>query len=79
MHWVGYDQVYKQGSITQEINVNQLSNYEELWVLLGLIVNLLVTSVQALLSQLLGVDKKKGPRPWWGRSLGVRYFTLLKK
>jgi hypothetical protein len=56
MHWLGYDHVYKQGSITQEINVNQLSNYEELCVVLGLIVNLLVTSV---LSQLLGVDNKR--------------------
>jgi hypothetical protein len=40
MHWVGYDHVYKQGSITQEINVNQLSNYEELWVVLALMFNL---------------------------------------
>jgi hypothetical protein len=30
MHWVGYDQVYKQGSLAKDINVNQLSNYEEL-------------------------------------------------
>jgi hypothetical protein len=30
MHWVGYDQVFMQGSITQEINVNRLSNYKEL-------------------------------------------------
>jgi hypothetical protein len=30
MHWVGYDQVFMRGSITQEINVNWLSNYKEL-------------------------------------------------
>jgi len=30
MHWVGYDQVFKLGSRTQEINVNQFSNYKEL-------------------------------------------------
>jgi hypothetical protein len=40
MHWVGYDQVYKWGSIAQDINVNQLSNYEELWVALALMFNL---------------------------------------
>jgi hypothetical protein len=40
MHWVGYDQVYKKGSITQEIDVNQLSNYEELWDMLALMFNL---------------------------------------
>ncbi len=39
MHWVRYDQVDKQGSITEEINVNRLSNYEELWVGLGCMVN----------------------------------------
>ncbi len=39
MHWVCYDQVDKQGSITQEINVNQLNNYEKLWVGLGSMVN----------------------------------------
>jgi len=31
MHWVGYDQVFKSGTEPQEINVNQLSNYKELW------------------------------------------------
>ncbi len=40
MHWVGYDQVYKQGSITQVINVNQLSNYEELALKIGCMFNL---------------------------------------
>jgi hypothetical protein len=30
MRWVGDDQVYKQGSLAKDINVNQLSNYEEL-------------------------------------------------
>jgi len=39
MHWVGYDQVYKQGSGTQEINVNQFTNYEELWVVLAVMFN----------------------------------------
>ncbi len=75
MHWVGYDHVYKQGSITQEINVNQLSIYEELWVVLALIANRLGQRVRALLSQLLGVDNKRdlvlfGDHPW-------EYVTLL--
>jgi len=30
MHWVGFDQVEIAGSTTQEINVNRLSNYNEL-------------------------------------------------
>ncbi len=39
MHWVGYDQVYNDES-TQEIDVNQLSNYQELWVELERMFNL---------------------------------------
>jgi hypothetical protein len=39
MHWVGYDQVYNDGS-TEEIDVNQLSNYQELWVELARMFNL---------------------------------------
>jgi hypothetical protein len=41
MHWVGYDQVYKQGSISQDINVNQLSNYEELRLTIAFKFNLM--------------------------------------
>jgi hypothetical protein len=41
MHWVGYDQVYKQGSISQDINVNHLSNYEGLRVTIAFLFNLM--------------------------------------
>jgi len=37
---VGYDQVYKQGSLAKDINVNQLSNYEELREMIACMFNL---------------------------------------
>ncbi len=75
MHWVGYDQVYKQGSITQEINVNQLSNYEELWVVLAHMFKLEGQLDQDLGWRLLFVDNERdlvpvGDDPW-------DYVTLL--
>jgi hypothetical protein len=39
MHWVGYDQVYKPASQTQDINVNPWSDYEEFWDVLALAYN----------------------------------------
>jgi hypothetical protein len=84
MHWVGYDQVYKPGSQTQDINVNPLSEKEELSVAL----RLLSIDVEAELETLdrlrpwIATDvgrQQKGRHTWWGPSLGVRYFTLLKK
>jgi hypothetical protein len=84
MHWVGYDQVYKPGSQTQDINVNPLSEKEELSVALRLV----SISVEAKLETLdrlrpcIATDvgrEEKGCRAWWGPSFGVRCFTLFKK
>jgi hypothetical protein len=84
MHWVGYDQVHKPGSQTQDINVNPLSEKEELSVAL----RFLSINVEAefetfdRLRPSIATDvgrQQKGHHTWWGPSLGVRYFTLLKK
>jgi hypothetical protein len=84
MHWVGYDQVYKPGSQTQDINVNPLTEREESSVAL----RLLSINVEAgfetfdRLRPSIGTDvrrQQKGRRAWWGPFLGVCYFTLLKK
>jgi len=84
MHWVGYDQVHKPGSQTQDINVDPLSEKEELSVAL----RLLSINVEAefetfdRLRPSIATDvgrQQKGHHTCWGPSLGVRYFTLLKK
>jgi len=75
MHWMGYDQVYKQGSRTDHINLNQLSNYEELWVVLALKFNLEGQLDRDLGWQLVYKDNESdivlvGDHPW-------EYVTLL--
>jgi hypothetical protein len=75
MHWVGYDQVYKQGSITQEINLNQLSNYWELWDALALMFKLEGQLDRNLGWRVMYKDNKDklglvGHNPW-------EYVTLL--
>jgi hypothetical protein len=59
MHWVGYDQVYKDGS-TQEIDVNQLCNYEELLVVLARMFNLERQFDGKFTSDLEYEDKERG-------------------
>jgi hypothetical protein len=80
MHWVGYDQVYKPGSQTQDINVNPLSEKEELSVGLRFLSIKLETldRLRAWIATDVG-RQEKGRRAWWGPSFGVRYFTLFKK
>ncbi len=69
MHWVGYDQVYKLGSITRAINVNQFSNYEELRGALARMFNLECQLDQDLGWKLVFLDNENdlllvGDDPW---------------
>jgi hypothetical protein len=84
MHWVGYDQVYKPGSQTQDINANPLSEKEELSVALRLLSINFEAKLETLdrLRPWIAIDvgrQEKGRRAWWGPSYGVRYFTLFEK
>ncbi len=69
MHWVGYDQVYKLGSITRAINVNQFSNYDELRGALARMFNLECQLDQDLGWKLVFLDNEDdillvGDDPW---------------
>jgi hypothetical protein len=87
MHWVGYDQVHKPGSQTQDINVNPLSEKEELPPVALRFLSMTDEEDSERFNMFLRTREKnvgrflqqKGCHTWWGPSLGVRYFTLLKK